>query len=316
MVGPALAQQAGPTASATADRTAALSGLDGREAWPASPRGISPGATDAPAAPGAPAPLQISQSDLRTPGAGFEPPESRLTYLIGAGLRSSPAYSGAAGHKLGASPVWLISYGRFKLSTGGANALLGYGAEMGGSGATATLLSQRNLQLNASLGFDNGRSSADDPRLAGLPDVRRTVTGRLGLGLALGYGWSFGAGLTQDLLGRDAGSQIDTSLSYTWQATAQTRIVLGTGASWGNGTYMNSHYGVPAGASALPAFQAGAGLYSGSLGMSFTSALTPHWLVYGGLGRTQLRGPARESPLTLRPGSWSANIGVAYRCCR
>ena len=251
--------------------------------------------------------------EARTPGVGFEPPEPRLSYLLGAGLRSSPNYSGAAGSQHRISPVWLVSYGRFKLSTGGANALLGYGAEMGGSGATATLLSLRDLQLNASLGFDNGRSASDDPRLSGLPDVRRTITGRLGLGLALGYGWAVGTGLTQDLLGRDAGSQVDTSLSYTWQATPRTRLVLGGGTSWGNGTYMNSHYGVPTGASSLPTYQAGAGFYSRTIGLSFTSALTSQWLVYGGLGGTQLRGPARASPLTQRPNSLSANLGVAYR---
>lgn len=251
--------------------------------------------------------------EARTPGVGFEAPEPRLSYLLGTGLRSSPSYSGSAGNRQRLSPVWLVSYGRFKLSTGGANALLGYGAEMGGSGATATLLSLRDLQLNASLGFDNGRRSSDDPRLSGLPDVRRTITGRLGLGLALGYGWAVGTGLTQDLLGRDAGSQVDTSLSYTWQITPRTRVVLGGGTSWGNGTYINSHYGVPAGASSLPAYQAGAGFYSRSIGLSFTSAITPQWLVYGGLGGTQLRGPARASPLTQRPDSVSANLGIAYR---
>lgn len=270
-------------------------------------------ATDAAPSPSAAPPTPALAGEARTPGVGFEAPEPRLSYLLGAGLRSSPNYSGAAGSQHRISPVWLVSYGRFKLSTGGANALLGYGAEMGGSGATATLLSLRDIQLNASLGFDNGRHSSDDPRLSGLPDVRRTITGRLGLGLALGYGWAVGTGLTQDLLGRDAGSQVDTSLSYTWQATSRTRLVLGGGTSWGNGTYMNSHYGVPTGASSLPAYQAGAGFYSRSIGMSFTSALGPQWLVYGGLGSTQLRGPARASPLTQRPNSLSANLGVAYR---
>src|SRR5450830_1869262 len=236
---PTLAQEATPVAATTL------------------PLDLNLAATDAAPAPSSAASPPTLASEARTPGVGFEPPEPRLSYLLGAGLRSSPNYSGAAGSRHRLSPVWLVSYGRFKLSTGGANALLGYGAEMGGSGATATLLSLRALQLNASLGFDNGRSASDDPRLSGLPDVRRTITGRLGLGLALGYGWAVGTGLTQDLLGRDAGSQVDASLSYTWQVSPRTRLVLGGGTSWGNGTYMNSHYGVPAGASSLPAYQGG-----------------------------------------------------------
>src|SRR5450830_200243 len=265
---PTLAQEATPVAATTL------------------PLDLNLAATDAAPAPSSAASPPTLASEARTPGVGFEPPEPRLSYLLGAGLRSSPNYSGAAGSRHRLSPVWLVSYGRFKLSTGGANALLG---------------------------FDNGRSASDDPRLSGLPDVRRTITGRLGLGLALGYGWAVGTGLTQDLLGRDAGSQVDASLSYTWQVSPRTRLVLGGGTSWGNGTYMNSHYGVPAGASSLPAYQAGAGFYSRSIGVSFTSALTQQWLVYGGLGGTQLRGPARASPLTERPNGVSANLGVAYR---
>src|SRR5450830_434075 len=294
---PTLAQEATPVAATTL------------------PLDLNLAATDAAPAPSSAASPPTLASEARTPGVGFEPPEPRLSYLLGAGLRSSPNYSGAAGSRHRLSPVWLVSYGRFKLSTGGANALLGYGAEMGGSGATATLLSLRALQLNASLGFDNGRSASDDPRLSGLPDVRRTITGRLGLGLALGYGWAVGTGLTQDLLGRDAGSQVDASLSYTWQVSPRTRLVLGGGTSWGNGTYMNSHYGVPAGASSLPAYQAGAGFYSRSIGVSFTSALTQQWLVYGGLGGTHIEHGARH-PARLLPGLIVKQAGLAQGLLR
>src|SRR5450830_1261700 len=196
-----------PACTATPRRVGALlAAMIGLGALPTLALDLNLPATDAAPAPSSAASPPTLASEARTPGVGFEPPEPRLSYLLGAGLRSSPNYSGAAGSRHRLSPVWLVSYGRFKLSTGGANALLGYGAEMGGSGATATLLSLRALQLNASLGFDNGRSASDDPRLSGLPDVRRTITGRLGLGLALGYGWAVGTGLTQDLLGRDAGS--------------------------------------------------------------------------------------------------------------
>ncbi|MBV8619249.1 MAG: MipA/OmpV family protein [Curvibacter sp.] len=246
-------------------------------------------------------------------------PDDKLLYLVGAALRSSPTYAGAQDRNVRISPLWALSYGRYRLSTGGANALLGYGAALGGSGATATLVKHQDLQLNASLGLDGGRSASTDPRLAGLPDIRRTLTGRLGIGWSLTPAWSIGAGVTQDLLGRDSGTQIDTSLGYSWQATRHTRIVTGLTASFGDTIYMSSHFGVPlsaAGSSPLPAYQASAGLFNTAEGLGFTTTLTPHWLLYGGIGFAQLRGSARHSPITQRPDSVSASIGLAYRCCR
>lgn len=40
------------------------------------------------------------------------------------------------------------------------------------------------------------------------------------------------------------------------------------------------------------------------------------WLEERGVGASQVQGDARRSPLTVRPTSFSASLGLAYRCCR
>jgi outer membrane scaffolding protein for murein synthesis (MipA/OmpV family) len=110
-------------------------------------------------------------------------------------------------------------------------------------------------------------------------------------------------------------------VSYTLPVTQQTRVVFGAGASFGDRTYLRARFGVPAvaggaGPSRLPAYEPGGGLYSVDLGVDVMTALSRHWVVWGGVGASQVQGDARRSPLTVRPTSFSASLGLAYRCCR
>ncbi|MFX7977160.1 MipA/OmpV family protein, partial [Acinetobacter baumannii] len=45
-------------------------------------------------------------------------------------------------------------------------------------------------------------------------------------------------------------------------------------------------------------------------------ALTPRWILFGNAGTSRLIGDAAASPLTLNRSSYSAGLGLAYRCCR
>ena len=151
--------------------------------------------------------------------------------------------------------------------------------------------------------------------------MRSTLRARISAGYAITPRWSVGAGLSQDILGRDGGAQLNTSVSYTLPVTQQTRVVFGAGASFGDRTYLRARFGVPAvaggaGPSRLPAYEPGGGLYSVDLGVDVMTALSRHWVVWGGVGASQVQGDARRSPLTVRPTSFSASLGLAYRCCR
>ncbi|MBY0365402.1 MAG: MipA/OmpV family protein [Burkholderiaceae bacterium] len=66
----------------------------------------------------------------------------------------------------------------------------------------------------------------------------------------------------------------------------------------------------------LPAHTPSAGLRNAYAGVGFITALTPRWILFGNAGTSRLIGDAAASPLTLNRSSYSAGLGLAYRCCR
>ena len=249
---------------------------------------------------------------------GDESAKPRFNYALGALVSSSPDYAGGDGRKNSLRPAWAVEYGRFRLSTSRGSAFMGHGlAPRDAGGASATLAQGDQFNLSASLRIDKGRDASDAPILIGLPSVRSTLRARVSAGYAFTPRWSVGAGISQDILGRDGGAQISTSVAYTWPLTEQTKVVFGAGASFGDRKYLGSHFGVPPGsASPLPVFEPGAGLYSVDAGVEVMSALSRHWVILGAARVSQLQGDARRSPLTVEPTGYSVSVGLAYRCCR
>lgn len=241
----------------------------------------------------------------------------KFNYAIGAIVGSSPDYAGGDGRKNSLRPAWAIEYGRFRLSTSRGSAFMGHGLGPRESGASATLAQSDRFSLSAALRIDKGRDGSDAPILVGLPSVRSTLRARISAGYAITDRWAVGAGVSQDILGRDGGAQWSTSIGYTWPVTEQTKVSFGAGASFGDRTYLRGHFGVPAGGSSpLPAFEPRGGLYSVDAGVEVMTALNRHWVVLGAARVSQLQGDARRSPLTVQPVGYSVSVGLAYRCCR
>ena len=241
----------------------------------------------------------------------------KFNYAIGAIVGSSPDYAGGDGRKNSLRPAWAIEYGRFRLSTSRGSAFMGHGLGPRESGASATLAQSDRFSLSAALRIDKGRDGSDAPILVGLPSVRSTLRARISAGYAITDRWAVGAGVSQDILGRDGGAQWSTSIGYTWPVTEQTKVSFGAGASFGDRTYLRGHFGVPAGSnSPLPAFEPRGGLYSVDAGVEVMTALNRQWVVLGAARVSQLQGDARRSPLTVQPVGYSVSVGLAYRCCR
>ena len=292
------AQQPWPVAQAAKTLRAPLLPLSGK-------KGVLPQA------------LQVSGADAsEAPALADATP---FNYALGMAYSVSPSYAGSDERKSRLRPVLALEYGRFRLSSSRGSSVLRHGLDTRGSGASATLVESDRFNISASLRIDNGRDASDATRLTGLPEVRSTLRGRVNMGYAITDRWAVGASVSQDLLGRAGGAQLNTGLRYALNLTPQTRFNMGIGAALGDATFMRTQFGVPDSApgmgSALAPFTPGGGLYSVDAGMGVMTALSRRWVAFGGVTVSQLRGDARRSPLTVKPGSYSATAGIAYRCC-
>lgn len=246
-----------------------------------------------------------------TPGhAGF-------VWALGASVGNGATYPGSERRGTGISPVIGLALGRYTLSTGGGGALLDRDLDRADSGISARLVDQGKLRLSTSLRWGGGRSVGDEPRLQGLPDVRRTLRLRAALIYDVDERWSLRSSLSQDLLGRGSGAVLNNTARYELNLAPGTELSLVAGVHLANSTHMNSFFGVPVALSGvttpLPAFHARAGMHSTEIGMDWRHNLHHHWVLLGGWRYTQLRGDARRSPLTLKPNNYGVSIGLAYR---
>ncbi|MGQ3050555.1 MAG: MipA/OmpV family protein [Roseateles sp.] len=243
-----------------------------------------------------------------------ESPPAR--YLLGLSIASGPEYEGARTRETKLRPVWAAKLGRVRITTGGGSALLGFGREGAGAGASAQLIDTDRLRLGISARIDGGRESNDASTTRGLPDVRRTLRARLYANYSLTKDWNVGASASQDVLGRRGGLTFSLDTGWRFYRSATTEWTSGIGVSAASGLNMRSYFGVPASASAAsgkPAYEPGAGLRDVNVGINFKHALSKHWFVFGGAGASRLLGPAADSPLVEKPGGSSASIGVAWR---
>lgn len=245
-----------------------------------------------------------------------EPEDQPARYLLGVSLAERPEYDGARHYKSKLRPLWAVQLGRWRLSTSGGSALLGFGREGAGPGASTQLLERGPWRLGVALRVDSGRDSNDASTTRGLPDVRRTLRARFYASYALTPDLNLGGALSQDLLGRRGGLTGGLDLGWRFYRSPTLEMSSGVGLSGGNALNMRSYFGIPAAAAAVngrPAYEPGAGLREMHLGVGFTRPLNRHWFVFGSAGLTHLLGPAADSPLTERRDGASAAIGVAWR---
>lgn len=243
-------------------------------------------------------------------------PAAGARYLLGAVLQDGPDYAGADRRQIKLRPLWAYQNGRFRISTSRASSLLGFGGEASGPGASLDLLSSERFRLGVALRMDSGRYSNDSPRLAGLPDVKRTLRGKLYLGYAFDKHWSAGASVSQDLLGRRGGAVAGLDLGWRVRQGAETEWSLGTGVSFGDRRYMQSYFGIGEGVAEQthqPAYRLGGMARDLHAGLGVTRSFGRHWLGFAGLGVSALLGDAAASPLTQDKTAVSGSLGLAYR---
>lgn len=244
-------------------------------------------------------------------------PESQaLRYLIGVSVATLPEYDGARARQTKFKALWAFRLGRWRISTSGGNALLGFGQENIGAGAATTLVEGNRLRLGLALRMDSGRNSGDAETTRGLPDVKRTLRAKLNATYKLTPDVTVSGSLSQDLLGRHGGLVGSLDMGWRFYRSETLEWTSGFGVSAGNSTNLRSYFGVPESAvtsSGKPAYAPGAGLRDTHIGVGFTRPLDKHWFVFGSAGVSYLLGPAADSPLVEKRSGTGASIGLAWR---
>ncbi len=223
-----------------------------------------------------------------------EPHSPRLSYALGLSINSAPEYAGSDRRDYSLKPAFAIRYGRYKLSSSGGSSILNFGERAESSGASADLINNKTLKLKASARIGGGRNADDSVDFDGLPEVDRTIFGRLSASYQLSSHFNLNSTLTTDLLGRDNGTTLSAGLSYTQRISSRTEWNAGIGVTYGDATHMRSFYGVPddAANAQRSAYSPGAGFKDWGIGTGFMTALDKHWIAFGSAGYNQLIGRA------------------------
>ena len=239
--------------------------------------------------------------------------------VLGGAIISSPVYSGSNEREIKLRPLWALQYGRFRFAPSRAGAMLGASGGDNSAqslGASIDLFSAARITGGVAMRVDPKRKSSDNERLTGLPDIQATLRARAYAGYKITERWSLSAGVSQDILGRDGGGLANIDLSYGGRITPNVGWSVGTGMTYGDATYMKTHYGISQETSARTeraAYAPGAGVRDISIGGSLNVRFAPRWFGFVSAGVSQLQGGAADSPLTASKQSVGASIGVGYR---
>ena len=188
-----------------------------------------------------------------------------------------------------------------------------------------------NLTASVGAGYVFGRDESDGDALRGMGDIDETAAANLGLKYDLGL-LEFRAGVSRHLGGSEG-----TLVKAGVRATAPFALLsgrmkpqgmgdeglkgpvlkLGASATWADGNYMESYFGVnPAQSSASghPRHDPGAGFKSVDfeVGVIYLFA-DGHWAVIAQGGYSQLLGDAAESPIVRDEGRFSGGLFLSWR---
>lgn len=146
----------------------------------------------------------------------------------------------------------------------------------------------------------------DSPTEA-LEPGRKTLRGRATIDYLGGAHWSVGLVLTQDLLGRGAGTALSPTLTYRQALSEDSTWLLSQSITWANADlWRTAHQLSPQGV-----VHQGQGWGSTDTVLTLRQRWKPQWSWYAQMNRSQVLGP-------IYPGSegdrtrWSAQAGVIY----
>ena len=231
------------------------------------------------------------------------------TTLVGAGVRSRPAYDGSDSQRTEPVPVlrylgepWFVRSTQGPLE-GGVRWEMAPG-----------------LHAGAQLAYEPGRPASESGFLV---DHNVATIGR-GASVGLHLEWDQVVGpMPVSLLTRlrrhtdaDLGTEADLRLSVGMFKSGPVSAGLFTQATWADAKATHTRYGITPQQSAttgLPAFSAGSGWLSASGGMLWSVDMSHDWVVVGSVEGRRLLGDAGHSPLAERASNHYLSVGIARR---
>ncbi|MDB5739768.1 MAG: hypothetical protein JWP16_808 [Alphaproteobacteria bacterium] len=192
-----------------------------------------------------------------------------------------------------------------------------------GEGGLSAAWHNKHLRIGGGLTFDPGRKDhstggifeSGDDRLKGLGTINAALGFR-------GFAEYRRGPLSVELSGtkftgsQNSGILANLGLSLTLPLTQKLIFIPNVRATWADGTYTQTYFGVTApqaAASIFPAFSAGAGIKDVRGGASLIYRLNRHWFVGASAGVVRLMGPAALSPISLDDTSVTGMTMIGYR---
>ena len=162
------------------------------------------------------------------------------------------------------------------------------------------------------------RNEDDDDDLRGLGDLKGGIDVGAFVQYSLGQ-FDFNVVGKRNVSESDLGGTVELGASYRLAPIGKVLVSLGPSATWADGDYMKSYFGVAADrvrASGLSSYEPSAGVKDIGFGVSAMYPIGPNWAVstFGNFKR--LLGDAADSPLVKDRGSenqLSFGLAVSYK---
>ncbi len=219
---------------------------------------------------------------------------------IGGGARVRPAYEGSKDYEVGPTGfatvhyLWLPGFGVLK--NGRAN--------------------NEGFSFGPSFRYVSERESGDHTELRGLTDVDAAF--ELGGKFAYNFGMFRPWIAVRHGLGGHEGIVGEAGLDLVMRPTAATEVTFGPRASYANGDYMRTYFGVTPAESALSglaAYQPGGGVKGVGAEVGVRYDLTLEWAVIGSATYEKLIAAAADSPIVNLgdENQFTARLGLSYK---
>lgn len=230
----------------------------------------------------------------------------RPTGVVGLGLTHGPDRPGS--DQSSATPIPLVQLvwqDRYFLNQHG----IGFYALRNRSGG--------KLSAGLALGYDfDERSTADDPRLAGLQDVEAgaLLTGFLDYDLGFAdLGLEISRGISS---GGHEGTRATVSLEFSQPAGERISLSIKPYLTWADATYSQAFYGVSSDAAARSGFarhDAQSGIERAGIELEVSYRLSDRSGVFLGVSHAELMGDAKDSPITFASEQTEVSTGIFFR---